>query len=117
MGNPFPYPLCDQVVTVYGLLDGKVTRRVVENAYYAYEDVRRETEEGSRLDRRFLLILPGDSQVIFPGDRVYDGLGPEITADAWETFLPVTVPGLSEAEYARVWRWDGRIAHTEAGRK
>ena len=115
MGNPFVYPLCDQVVTVYGLLDGKLTRRVLENVYYAWEDIRQETQEGIRLDRRFLLIVPGACQQVFPGDRVFDGIGPE--AVDWEAFLPATVPGLSQVDYARVWRWDGRIVHTEAGRK
>lgn len=110
-------PLCDRTVTVYRYDGKQVLRQVVEGCWYEYADHLLPEGLGSRLERKFLLILPGEPQRVFPGDRIYDGIGPEITAEQWAAFLPVNVPGLSQAEYAKPWYKEGVLVHTEAGRK
>ena len=109
------YGLCCQTVTVYRMGDFGVERLVAEGCLYDYEDVITQDVPGGRLERKFLLVMPGSEQRVFPGDRIYDGVGPE-TVD-WARFIPASVPGLSIAEYARPCRWAGDICHTEAGRK
>lgn len=104
------YPLCDRTVTVYRREGSAVARRVLEGCFYRYEDVSRE----ERFVRKFLLIWPGAGD-IRPGDRVFDGVGPEDVA--WEEFLPVNVPGLSEVAYAAPRHFMGQLHHWEAGRK
>ena len=104
------YPLCDRTVTVYRLEKGQVHRRVLTQCFYRYEDVAAE----DRFTRKFLLICPG-TEALRPGDRIFDGIGPEQVD--WAQFLPVAVPGLSEAAYAAPRHWQGSIAHWEAGRK
>lgn len=106
----FPYPLCDRTVTLYRQEEDRVSRRVLEGCFYRFEDAQNQ----ERFTRKFLLIRPG-AEEIRPGDRVFDGIGPEEVS--WENFLPVNVPGLSEAAYAAPWHWEGKIAHWEAGRK
>lgn len=104
------YSLCDRVVTLYRRVGDTVERRVLENCFYRYED---RVAQG-KFVRKFLLIHPG-AEELRPGDRVFEGVGPETVS--WEEFLPVNVPGLSQVAYAAPWHWDGRIAHWEAGRK
>ena len=104
------YPLCDQTVTVYRQEGDCVTRRVIENTFYSYEDKL----EKSRFSRHFLLILPG-AEDIHPGDRVFDGIGPETVV--WNSFLPVTVPGLSQVQYVKPISVGGILCHREAGRR
>ena len=104
------YPLCNQTVTLYRRVGDTVERRVLEGCFYHYEDVL--TQE--RFARKFTLIHPG-AEEIRPGDRVFDGVGPEQVV--WAEFLPVCVAGLSEVSYAKPWYLDGKIAHWEAGRK
>ena len=105
--------LRDRTVTVYHPTEEGVQRRVLEDCFYQYQDVRRETPEGIWEERTFLLLIPG-MDPIEPGDRVFDGVGPETVA--WESFVPANVPGLSQA--AHVTRYDvGPLCHTEAGRK
>ncbi len=111
------YPLCHQTVTVYRRAGESISRLVVEGCAYQWQDCRVEDELGAHLERRFLLILPGDRQQVFPGDRIYDGIGPEITAADWADFIPVNVPTLSEVAYAKPWYLDGQLCHVEAGRK
>ena len=111
------YPFCNQTVTCYRLIDGQVQRQVLKNCYYHYRDEKIETDTGSRWVRKFLLIQPGEKQMVFPGDRILAGEGPEVTAEQWATFLPVNVPALGQVAYATPWYWAGRISHTEAGRK
>lgn len=106
----FPLPLCDRTVTLYRLADGQVERTVLTGCFYRYEDAL--GEESFR--RKCILIRPG-GEPLFPGDRVFDGIGPE-TVD-WETFIPLNVPGLSELSYATPWYWEGEYSHWEAGRK
>lgn len=104
------YPLCDRTVTLYRRVGDKVERRVLEGCFYHYED----QTDGERFVRKFLLIWSGTEDLCV-GDRVFDGIGPEQVV--WEEFLPVNVPGLSEAAYATAWYWESRIAHWVAGRK
>ena len=106
----FEYPLCTQTVTLYRPVGNTVERRVLYGCFYRYEDIA----ENDRFLRKFLLIRPGAVE-IRPGDRVFDGIGPEQVV--WEKFLPICVPGLSEVDYAAPWRVDGQIVHWEAGRK
>lgn len=110
------YPMCCQTVTVYRKEGSAVTRRVARDCYYRYEDALTEDEQGQRFVRRFLLIQPGELP-LRPGDRVLEGEGPEVTAAQWEGFVPVNVPGLSQAAYATAWRLSGQVCHWEAGRK
>ncbi len=104
------YPLCDQTVTVYRQEHDTVTRRVVENTFYSYEDHL----EDSRFSRRFLLILPG-AEDIRPGDRVFVGIGPENVV--WDRFLPVSIPGLSQVAYVKPVYAGSTLCHLEAGRR
>ena len=115
MGCPIDYSLCKQTVTVYRKEKGKVQRMVVEGCYYVYEDVQLCDVQGKRMERRFLLIMPGACQRVFAGDRIYDGIGPEHVA--WQAFIPAAVPGLTEAAYVRPTWWGGDVCHVEAGRK
>ena len=105
------YGLCRQTVTVYRMENGALQRLVVKGCYYAYEDGL----DAKGFDRKFLLVMPGACQRVFPGDRIYDGIGPEDVQ--WQEFIPVKVAGLSEVAYVRPWFWEGAIAHVEAGRK
>ena len=112
----FPYPMCQQTVTVYRKVGDAVVRRVAKNCYYRFEDCLTEDQQGLRFCRKCLLIQPG-REALRPGDRVLEGEGPVITADRWDTFLPAAVPGLSQLAYAAPWHWEGEIQHWEAGRK
>ena len=105
------YSLCDRTVTVYRFSKNKLQRLVVEGCYYAYEDGL----DQNGFQRKFLLIMPGDCQRVFAGDRIFDGVGPEDVD--WKCFIPVEVAGLSEVAYTRPWFYGGSIQHVEAGRK
>lgn len=115
MKCPLDYSLCDKTVTIYRRENGKLQRQVVENCYYLWQQDQETDALGTRQVTRFLLIIPGENQRIFVGDRVYDGVGPEEVD--WASFLPVTVPGLGEVAYVRPCWWGSRVCHFEAGRK
>ncbi len=117
MSCPIDYSLCDRTVTVYRFDRGKLWREVIEGCYYVHELVERTDVLGRRWERRFLLIMPGSCQRIWVGDRVYDGVGPEIADIDWDTFTPVRVDGLGEVAYVRSSWWGGEVCHMEAGRK
>ena len=75
------------------------------------------TRSGEQKPRKFLLVQPGEKQLVFPGDRVWEGVGPVVTEENWDMFIPALIPGLGEAEYASAYYWQGQFCHTEAGRK
>lgn len=105
------YSLCCQTVTVYRKKGGVISRQVLENAFYSYRDRLVGQSPDSRMERLFTLILKdADLQV---GDRVYDGVGPEIDPAGWAGFIPACVPGLSQVQYVEHWKG----CHLEAGRK
>lgn len=106
-----PAPLCTQTVTLYSQTPQGVTRRVVTGCFYHWQ--REQTADGLE-ETKFLLVLPATQQ-LRPGDRVYDGIGPEQVV--WEQFLPVNTPGLSQIAYVTPYRFQGHLHHIEAGRK
>lgn len=116
--NPVRYDLCNQTVTVYHKEDGKeaYTRKVYARAFLDRKKTQSVDKTGSRDANSFLLVIPGSEQTVYVGDKVYEGLGPEIsTADEWRNFIPSKVPELVVVSYADPKRWDGSIVHTEAG--
>ena len=108
--TPLDYSLCDQTVTLYGIRDGEILRRVVENCYLAAESAIAENTFGKSRLKKFLLIIPGD-QDLQPGDRVFDGIGPE-TVD-WQTFVPAFTGGLYEIGRVKKQFWENEVTHTE----
>lgn len=108
------HPLCRQQVTLYRKTGSQVMRTVVEGCFYTWQDCLAEDEEGRRFERKFLLIAPCE---LLPGDRVMEGVGPEISAQEWAGFIPVTVPTLSEVAYAETHCYGDKLHHYEAGRK
>lgn len=114
---PLDYSLCSQVVTVYRKQGQEILRQVIEGCYLQLQQQWQVSELGRRQETTFLLIMPGETQRVFPGDRVFDGIGPEISAEQWTEFLPVTVSGLAEVAYAAPFLWNGKLCHVEAGRK
>lgn len=113
---PANYSLCDQTVTVYHKDGDKYTRTVYDRAFLDFRKTLTTDKTGSKESNSFLLVIPGDTQAVFVGDKVILGEGPEITtAKDWTAFVPVKVPGLVVVDYVDVKYWCGQIAHTEAG--
>ena len=113
--NPMDYSLCRDTVTVYRRQGQGVFRQVHRNAFLSWEEQTVTDTLGNRKGTDFLLILPGQEQTVFPGDRIFAGVGPEIGPEEWGAFVPCSVPGLGQVSYVRVYRFDGQICHTEAG--
>lgn len=113
---PVNYSLCDQTVTVYHKDGDKYTRTVYDRAFLDFRKTLTTDKTGSKESNSFLLVIPGDAQAVFVGDKVVLGEGPEITtAKDWTAFVPVKVPGLVVVDYVDVKYWRGQIVHTEAG--
>jgi hypothetical protein len=108
--------LCKQTVTVYHKEGEEYTRKVFFKAFLDYKKTQSVDKTGSKEANSFLLVIPSDTQAVFVGDKVYDGIGPEITdKDAWAVFIPAKVPGLVVVSYADPKKWNNEIVHTEAG--
>ena len=109
--------MCSQRVTIYRKTAEGVTRTELPGCYIQWQEEGSYDRLGRQVQRKFLLIQPGDCQQVFPGDRVLEGIGPEITQEAWNTFTPELAEGLGEVAYAKPFFWQGVFCHTEAGRK
>lgn len=113
---PVDYRLCNQTVTVYHKDGDTYTRTVYEQAFLDFKKTQTVDKTGSKEANSFLLVIPGDTQAVFVGDKVMMGAGPEIrTRDEWASFIPSKVPGLVVVSYADPKYWNGQIIHTEAG--
>lgn len=113
---PVDYRLCSQTVTVYHKEADSYIRTVYDRAFLDYKKTLNVDKTGSKEANSFLLIIPGDFQTVFHGDKVYEGIGPEIAdSKAWAAFTPAKVHGLVVVSYADPKKWDGKIVHTEAG--
>lgn len=113
---PVDYRLCNQTVTVYRKDGDTYARTVYEQAFLDFKKTQSVDKTGSKEANSFLLVIPGDTQAVFVGDKVMMGAGPEITTrDEWASFIPSKVPGLVVVSYADPKYWNGQIIHTEAG--
>lgn len=113
--SPVDYRLCNQIVTIYHK-DGDSFIQETVKAFLDMKKTQNVDKTGSKEANSFLLVVPGNAQACYVGDKVYLGDGPEIaTAEAWRSFIPAKVPGLCVVQYADVKYWDGKIVHTEAG--
>ena len=110
------YSMCTKTITVYRKAPEGIIRRVIEGCFLQWEEQTDFDQDGVLSERTFLLIQPGQEQLVFCGDRVFDGIGPKISLTDWEVFVPSAVAGLGEVNYTRVYRWEGEFCHTEAGR-
>ena len=110
-----PMGLFDRTVTLYRKEKNGIIRQVVENCYLERKDVAETDLSGLRRDRKFLLILTGDARV-YPGDRIFEGFGPEIGLEQWGEFIPVAVPELMEVAFTKAYYVGDEISHVEAGR-
>lgn len=114
---PFDYSLCCQTVTVYRSTPTGIVRTVLPECLLQWQEEERFDLTGRRRERKFLLVQPGEEQLVFAGDRVYDGIGPKANEVDWDVFVPELVAGLGQVEYAAPYAWQGVFCHTEAGRK
>ena len=114
---PLEYLLCARTVTIYRKQGQTILRKVFDNCFFSWQEQQTVDKLGRRTEKQFLLVMPGYPQQVFPGDRVYDGVGPEVSAEQWPSFVPALVPELAEASYAEPCYWNGEICHVEAGRK
>ena len=106
------YTLCDRTVTVYRRqADGTVLRAPVDGCFYSWQT----RVSPMRCGRKFLLVIPGETQRVFPGDRIFDGIGPKAEDVVWDRFVPALVEGLSQVQWVQPWHYGGRICHFEAG--
>ena len=113
---PVDYRMCNQSVTVYHKDGDTYTRTVYEQAFLDFKKTQTVDKTGSKEANSFLLVIPGDTQAVFVGDKVMMGIGPEIaTRDAWASFRPDNTPGLVVVKYVDTKYWNGEMVHTEAG--
>ena len=115
--NPLDYSLCNQTVTVYRKKGNEIIRQEILSCHYAWQEDQQEDETGIYRQTKCLMIVPGEQQRVFIGDRVYDGIGPQIGLADWATFIPVLVPGLTQINYVAPYYWGDTLCHWEAGRK
>ena len=115
--SPINYDtLCRQTVTIYRMQNGKYTRKVHKRAFLDFRKNMTVDSTGSKEANTFLLILPGDTQQVFPQDKVLLGVGPEIASkEEWSAFIPSKVQGLVVVSYVDPKYWNGKLVHTEAG--
>ena len=117
---PVDYRFCNQTVTVYHPQKdsrGQIVSVDVKThrGFLDFRKTRNVEKTGSSEATSFLLVIPGDHQMVFPGDKVLLGEGKPITAEQWRDLIPSKVPGLCVVKYADVKYWNGQPVHTEAG--
>lgn len=113
--NPVDYRLCNQVVTVYHKDGDSVGRTVFDRAFLDFRKNLTVDKTGSQESNAFLLVIPGLEQMVFVGDKVMLGRGPEISRQQWAEFIPANVPGLCVVKYADPKYWGTQFVHVEAG--
>ena len=114
--NPVRYDLCRDTVTVYHKDGETIKRTVYGSAFLEFKKNINIEKTGSQEVNSFLLVIPCGTQVVFPGDKVVRGTGPEIsTREEWAAFIPAKVPQMGVVKNVDVRYWNGNIVHVEAG--
>lgn len=113
---PIDYRMCNQTVTVYHRDGDTITCTFYPNAFFEHKKTQNIDKTGSREVNAFLLVIPGNEQTVFVGDKVLRGMGPAIsTREEWAALIPAKVPGLGVVSYADPKYWGDELVHTEAG--
>ena len=113
---PVDYRMCNQTVTVYHKDGDTYTRTIHTRAFLDFRKNQTVDKTGSRESNSFLLVISGESQMVFVGDKVMLGEGPKIeTREAWAEFIPSKVPGLVVVSYVDPKYWGEKMVHVEAG--
>ena len=117
---PVDYRLCNQAVTVYHPHKdsrGQISSVdvTIQRGFLDFKKVRNVEKTGSSEASSFLLVIPGNRQMVYPGEKVLLGEGQTITAEQWRDLIPSKVIGLCVVKYADVKYWAGNPVHTEAG--
>jgi len=115
---PVDYRLCNQTVTIYHRKgDGYYTRRLIERgAFLDFKKTQDIANTGSTEVNSFLLVIPCGENPLAVGDKVFLGVGPEIsTRESWADFIPSKVSGLVVVKYVDPKYWNGKLVHVEAG--
>lgn len=112
--SPLDYSFCNQAVTLYRRQGDKICRRQLHKCYFSLEETYSQDGFGSKVRKKCRLIVPGATP-LFAGDRVYPGVGPEVEAEAWDSFVPANVPGLAVLGWVKTYFWENTPCHTEAG--
>ena len=74
---PVNYSLCNQTVTVYHKDGDTYIRTVYDRAFLDFRKTLTTDKTGSKESNSFLLVIPGDTQAVFVGDKVLLGKGAE----------------------------------------
>lgn len=113
---PVDYSKCNQTVTVYRADNGVFTKQVFTRAFLEHKKTQNVDKTGSSEANSFLLVIPCSEQIVFVGDKVFLGEGPDIaTVKEWSALIPTKVPGLVVVAYADPKYWKGNMIHVEAG--
>lgn len=113
--SPVRYDLCTDTVTVYHK-DGETFSTGVYTAFFDNKKNLTIDKTGLKDGNSFLLVIPGNHQMVFPGDKVLRGTGQPITTnDQWRKMIPSTVQDLVVVQTVDVKYWNGQIIHVEAG--
>lgn len=114
--SPVDYAKCNQTVTIYHQEGTEYIRRVCNRAFLDFRKTLNTEKTGRRESNSFLLVIPCSEQIVFEGDKVLLGIGPEVaTAEDWRKLIPAKMPGLVEVRYVDPKYFEGRMIHVEAG--
>lgn len=117
------YPLCVQTVTLYhpDETTRTVVRTLLEGVFLDRRVKMNHTETGQQQAQAFLLVIPdragrlGREYLLVPGDRVFDGVGPELSWEEWPAFVPAVRDGICCVQYVDPKTMGGQPCHVEAG--
>lgn len=109
------YKLCNQTVTVYHKDGDTVSKTVLRRAFFDHKKNQSVDKTGSREVNSFLLVVPTDTPIVYTGDKVIMGEGPDVTAAEWSGFIPAKVDGLAVVKYVDNKYYGTQMVHQEAG--
>ena len=114
--SPVSYEKCNQTVTIYHKDGENYSQKVYSNAFLDFKKTQNVDKTGTEEASGFLFVIPTDVPVVFAGDKIYLGEGPQITnRQEWAQFIPDRIDGLVVVKYVDPKYWNGKMVHQEAG--